>query len=198
MQKLLNWCKSYGLYAITLFLLAFIPLYPKIPLLDIKQTWVSIRFEDILALGASFALLVSLIRRKKLPKSPLTKPILIYWIVGFVSLVNALLFIFPGLAGVLFPHLAVLHFIRRIEYMMLFFIAYEAFSHTPKIKPLLWTLLGSYVLIILYGFGQKFLGFPAFLTMNEEFAKGIPLKLPPTARFPSTFGGHYDLFCLLS
>lgn len=197
MQKLLNWCKSYGLYAITLFLLAFIPLYPKIPLLDIKQTWVSIRFEDILALGASVALLISLIRRKKLPTSPLTRPILVYWVVGFVSLVNALLFIFPGLAGVLFPHLAVLHFIRRIEYMMLFFIAYEAFSQTPKIKPLLWTLLGSYILIILYGFGQKFLGFPAFLTMNEEFAKGVPLKLPPTARFPSTFGGHYDLAAYL-
>jgi hypothetical protein len=29
--------------------------------------------------------------------------------------------------------------------------------------------------------------------MNEEFAKGIPLRLPPTARLPSTFGGHYDL-----
>ena len=59
--------------------------------------------------------------------------------------------------------------------------------------PLLWTLIGSYLLIILYGYGQKFLGFPAFLTMNEEFAKGIPLRLPPTARIPSTFGGHYDL-----
>lgn len=182
---------------VTLFLLAFIPLYPKIPLLDITQTWVSIRFEDILVGVAALILLVTLIRDRKLPKSPLTRPIIVYWIVGFISMGNALLFIFPHLSGVLFPHLAVLHFIRRIEYMSLFFVAYEAFRRKPLLKPLLWTLIGSYVLIILYGFGQKFLGFPAFLTMNEEFAKGVPLKLPPTARFPSTFGGHYDLAAYL-
>ena len=181
----------------TLFLLAFIPLYPKIPLLDITQTWVSIRFEDILVGVAALALLATLIRDRKLPKSPLTRPIVVYWIVGLISLGNALLFIFPHLSGVLFPHLAVLHFIRRLEYMSLFFVAYEAFKSRPFMKPLLWTLIGSYVLIILYGFGQKFLGFPAFLTMNEEFAKGVPLKLPPTARFPSTFGGHYDLAAYL-
>ena len=181
----------------TLFLLAFIPLYPKIPLLDITQTWVSIRFEDILVGVAAIVLLATLIRDRKLPKSPLTRPIIVYWIVGFISLGNALLFIFPNLSGVLFPHLAVLHFIRRLEYMSLFFVAYEAFKNKPLMKPLLWTLIGSYVLIILYGFGQKFLGFPAFLTMNEEFAKGVPLKLPPTARFPSTFGGHYDLAAYL-
>ncbi|MFZ2025168.1 MAG: hypothetical protein WAV51_02730 [Microgenomates group bacterium] len=181
----------------TLFLLAFIPLYPKIPLLDITQTWVSVRFEDILVGFVAVALLATLIRDRKLPKSPLTRPIGVYWIVGLISLANALLFIFPNLSGVLFPHLAVLHYVRRLEYMMLFFVAYEAFKNKPLIKPLLWTLIGSYVLIILYGFGQKFLGFPAFLTMNEEFAKGVPLKLPPTARFPSTFGGHYDLAAYL-
>ncbi len=181
----------------TLFLLAFIPLYPKIPLLDITQTWVSIRFEDLLVGAAAVCLCATLFRNRRLPKSPLTRPIIIYWIVGLISLGNALLFIFPNLSGVLFPHLAVLHFVRRIEYMLLFFVAYEAFRNRPLMKPFLWTLIGSYVLIILYGFGQKFLGFPAFLTMNEEFAKGLPLKLPSTARFPSTFGGHYDLAAYL-
>jgi len=81
--------------------------------------------------------------------------------------------------------------------MILFFLAFEAYRRKPSLKAVLWTLMGSYVLIILYGFGQKFLGFPAFLTMNEEFAKGVPLRLPPTARFPSTFGGHYDLAAYL-
>lgn len=185
------------MYVMTLFLLAFIPLYPKIPLLDITQTWVSVRFEDILLAITAVVLLVTFIRDRRITKSPLCRPIFIYWIVGFVSLINALVFIFPHLTGVLYPHLAVLHFIRRIEYMLLFFVAYEALKKKESIMPLIWTLGISYFLIILYGFGQKFLGFPAFLTMNEEFAKGIPLRLPPTARFPSTFGGHYDLAAYL-
>jgi len=182
---------------ITLFLLAFIPLYPKIPLLDIKQTWVSVRFEDILLIFTAFSLFVTYIRERRISKSPLCGPIFIYWIVGAISLVSSLVFIFPHFEGVFFPYLAILHYMRRIEYMMLFFVAFEAFKKKKTIIPLLWTLGISYVLIVLYGFGQKFLGFPAFLTMNEEFAKGIPLRLPPTARFPSTFGGHYDLAAYL-
>ena len=197
MRKLINWFNANGLYVITLFLLAFIPLYPKIPLLDITQTWVSIRFEDILVALAALVLFITFIREKRVSDAALRRPIITYWIIGCISLVNALLFIFPHLSGVLFPHLAILHFIRRIEYMSLFFVAYEAFKKNKNIIPLLWTLGGSYLVIILYGFGQKFLGFPAFLTMNEEFAKGLPLRLPANARFPSTFGGHYDLAAYL-
>jgi len=33
--------------------------------------------------------------------------------------------------------------------------------------------------------------------MNEEFAKGVPLHLPPGARISSTFAGHYDLAAFL-
>jgi hypothetical protein len=33
--------------------------------------------------------------------------------------------------------------------------------------------------------------------MNEEFAKGVPLRLSALARIPSTFAGHYDLAAYL-
>jgi len=196
MRKLLNWCNEYGLYVITLFLLAFIPLYPKLPLINVIRSWVYIRLEDFLILLSSGFLLITMIREKRISDNPLRIPILTYWIIGGISVLNAVLFIFPHLTG-MFPHLAFLHFARRIEYMAVCFIAYEAFRRKPLLLPFLWTLIGSYVIIILYGFGQKFLGFPAFLTMNEEFAKGVPLRLPSTARFPSTFGGHYDLAAYL-
>lgn len=196
MQKLLNWCNDNILYVMTLFLLAFIPLYPKLPLINIIRTWVYIRLEDFLIAIAALILLGIFVREKRISKSPLTIPIVVYWIVGFISLVNALIFIFPYVTG-MFPHLGILHFARRIEYMIVCFLAFEAFRKKPALLPLLYTLVGSFVLVVLYGFGQKFLGFPAFLTMNEEFAKGIPLRLPPTARFPSTFAGHYDLAAYL-
>lgn len=197
MHKLFSWCKENILAAVTLFLLAFIPLYPKLPLINIVQTWVYIRFEDFLILTASAVLLFKYWRQKRLSNSPLQTPIFMYWGVGLLSLVNALLFIFPRFGGVFFPHLAVFHYVRRIEYMILFFLAFEAFRKKQIISLLLWTLGTSYLAVILYGFGQKFLGFPAFMTMNEEFAKGVPLRLPPNARFPSTFAGHYDLAAYL-
>src|SRR3989344_3555532 len=108
MKKIVSWISDNVLFVETIFLLAFIPLYPKLPLLDIKNTWVYIRAEDFVVL---FVLLS--------------------------------------------------------------------------------------MLIVLYGFGQKYLGFPAYLTMNEEFAKGAPITLSGLSRVPSTFAGHYDLAAYL-
>ncbi len=179
-----------------LFLLAFIPLYPKLPLFDVFGTWVNIRIEDVLVAAVlGFYILTRIIKREK-PHSSLTLPIILYWLVGLISVIISILFIGPHLANY-FPHLAALHFIRRIEYMGLFFVAYDAVRRIKGVEPILWVLAVTIVCVIAYGFGQKFLGWPAFLTMNEEFAKGLPLRLPPTARIPSTFGGHYDLAAFL-
>ncbi|MBU1326627.1 hypothetical protein KKG44_01445 [Patescibacteria group bacterium] len=197
MQKLFAWCKQYWLIVTGCLLLAFIPLYPKLPLLDVFQTWVYIRLEDFLVAIAMLLLVLMLWRQKLFPNTPLTIPIIIYWLVGLVSLTVAVVSVHPALSEFR-PHLGMLHFLRRIEYMGLFFIGYFAFVKKPKkVSAVIWTLVVTTLLIVAYGFGQKFLGFPAFLTMNEEFSKGIPLRLPPTARIPSTFGGHYDLAAYL-
>lgn len=197
MQKRIDWCKDHVLSGFTLFLLAFIPLYPKIPLFDIAQTWVYIRIEDLLIALAVGSLILDRIIRKKKVSTPLTTPIGWYLGIGLLSLVNALLFIFPKFPAQLFPHLAFLHMLRRVEYFSVFFLAYTAFREHPFLRRAIQLLSATLVIIILYGLGQKFLGFPAFLTMNEEFAKGVPLRLPSTARIPSTFGGHYDLAAYL-
>ena len=62
MQKLINWCKQYGLLILTLFLLAFIPLYPKLPIINVIRTWVYIRLEDFFIAGISAIFLWILIR----------------------------------------------------------------------------------------------------------------------------------------
>lgn len=197
MKKLIEWFNQWGLYVATLFLLTFIPLYPKLPLIDIRQTWVYIRLEDFLVAAALILLLIQLLRMRRVPDGSITLPIFVYWGIGLLSLVHALVFIFPSFQGIYFSHLAVLHYLRRIEYMGLFFVAYEAFRKKPLVTPLLIAISTTFALVILYGIGQKFLGWPAFLTMNEEFAKGVPLRLPGTARIPSTFSGHYDLAAYL-
>jgi O-Antigen ligase len=193
MKRLIPWISEKFIPLSVLFFLLFIPLYPKLPLFDIVNTWVYIRFEDLLVAVSAFALLLLFVKKRQTFESPLTYPILLYWGAGLLTLIVSIFFISRQIPE-FHVHLALLHFARRIEYMMFFFLGYVAVTRTKSFLPkVVWVLAGTVLCIILYGFGQKFLGFPAFLTMNEEFAKGLPLRLPPTARIPSTFGGHYDL-----
>ncbi|MCL5432837.1 MAG: O-antigen ligase family protein [Patescibacteria group bacterium] len=195
-MKIFKWFSDNVLLLITLFLLAFIPLYPKLPLLDVKHTWVYIRVEDFLVLIAVFAWFIQLIRKKAGIKTPLTIPIVIFWLVGLISTVYAIYFIFPSLLNV-FPSVAWLHYLRRIEYISLFFVAYFSIRDKKFIYPIITVLVATLCTVVFYGIGQRFFGFPAFLTMNEEFAKGIPLRLSEYSRVPSTFAGHYDLAAYL-
>ena len=196
MRKLLSWLDNHILKIGICFLLFFIPLYPKLPLFDVQNTWVYIRLEDLFVTFLIGIFFLQLIRKKATFKSPLSPPIFIYWLIGGISLGFSILVLSPHLAN-FFPKVAILHFLRRIEYMMLFFIAFSAIkTRKDAYHCLAFFILGVFGVVI-YGFGQKFLGFPAFLTMNEEFAKGTPLYLPSGARATSTFAGHYDLSAYL-
>lgn len=196
MRKILKTVWENILLISTLFLLIFIPLYPKIPLLDVSNTWVYIRVEDFFV-TAILTLWIFLVLFKKVKlKTPLTLPIFIFWIIGAISTLHGVLIIFPTLANV-FPNVAFLSFIRRVEYLSLFFIAFSAMKDKKYIYYVIYTLAVTLFLIVLYGLGQKYLGFPAYLTMNEEFAKGVPLQISALGRVSSTFAGHYDLAAYL-
>ncbi|HVZ59062.1 MAG TPA: hypothetical protein VG935_04905, partial [Patescibacteria group bacterium] len=195
-MKQLRWILDHSLFIFTLFLLIFIPLYPKIPLLDIKHTWVYIRVEDFLIAFAWVIFFIAYLRKKATINTPLSWPIVVFWIVGAIATINGVVFIFPHLANV-FPSLAALNYLRRIEYLSVFFLAYSAIKNRKDINALIAVLTGTMIGVFIYGIGQRLWGFPAFETMNEEFAKGIPLRLSALARIPSTFAGHYDLAAYL-
>lgn len=195
-MRIIKWLSDNILFVITLFLLAFIPLYPKIPLFDVKNTWVYIRAEDFIVAFVILLWVLLLLFKKVTLKTPLTLPIMLFWIVGGISTLHGVLLIFPTIANV-FPNVAFLSFLRRIEYMFLFFIAYAAMKDKRYIFYVVTTLSVVLLLVVGYGIGQKFYGFPAYLTMNEEFAKGIPIQLSQLSRVPSTFAGHYDLAAYL-
>jgi hypothetical protein len=208
MGKLWNFFKHNLLKIGISFLLVFIAWYPKLPSVHIPHTWVYIRLEDfsiLLVVGIWFIEL--LLRRTKLPaKIWLTFPF--YWGIGLISLVLSLIFIGPHLAN-FFPNVAVLYYIRHIEYLILFFVAFSTIKSVKDIKDYLIILLITVLGFSLYAFGQRFYldawaafpkffekfpyCFPSFQTGNEEFAKGIPLCLPKDARITATFAGHYDL-----
>ncbi|MEK7450407.1 MAG: hypothetical protein AAB662_00535 [Patescibacteria group bacterium] len=195
-MKILRFISNNFLFLITLFLLAFIPLYPKLPLFDIVNTWVYVRAEDFVVTFVVLIWVAMFLSKKVTLKTPLTIPIMFFWFIGGLSTLHGVLILFPTLADV-FSNVAFLSFLRRIEYMSLFFIAYGSIKDKKAISYIAFTLTVVLLLVIGYGFGQKFLGFPAFLTMNEEFAKGIPIYLSSLSRVSSTFAGHYDLAAYL-
>lgn len=180
-------------------LLLFIPLYPKFPLsllipqVVVPGTHVAIRIEDFLVAGVVFLWFLTELRHGfPTLKDKVSRLILLYWAVGALSLASALL-ITKNVA----PHLVALHFIRRIEYMSLFFVALASVREVRNIRSYGITIFLATLGIFIYGMGQKFFSWPVVSTMNVEFAKGQLLWLTEWARINSTFAGHYDLAAYL-
>ncbi|NMC36061.1 hypothetical protein GYA49_03365 [Candidatus Beckwithbacteria bacterium] len=195
MNKILKLIDDNLLFAISLMLIVFIPLYPKWPMFDVLPGYiVRIRLEDFLVLFSFLIWGIYVLRGKiKLKEIPLFKPILAYLVVGLLSTLSAI-FITQTVTTETYQILKLyLHYFRRIEYFSLFFIFYSAISTKEQIKYYLTALVGTVVGVFVYGFGQKYLYWPAYSTMNREFSKGIVLYLSEHARVLSTFGGHYDL-----
>jgi hypothetical protein len=190
MQKFLLIFDKY-FFGLVLFLMAFIPLYPKFPLLNVPGTFVAIRIEDFLIALVLILWGLKVILSKKVLtvfSEQLNKTILIFFFIGLVSIFSAIF-----LTKTVEPTLSLFHFLRRIELILLLPVA----ASILKTKKQLIILLCFGVVIVFfvngYAFGQKYLDWPVISTGNSEFSKGLILRLSPEARVSSTFAGHYDL-----
>lgn len=195
MQKFL---KIYNrlLFSLTAFLFVFIPIYPKFPLFNIQGTFVAVRLEDLIIGLTVFLWSIYMILSNNLRnflKDNLNKAILLFFFVGTVSCFSAIF-----LTQTVAPHLTILHFLRRVEFMMLL----PVLATVVKSKrQLIWILIifGLTILAVdIYAFGQQYLDWPVISTTNSEFSKGQILRLTPDARVNSTFAGHYDLAVFLA
>lgn len=199
MPRLLKWLDDHILEYLSLALLIFIPLYPKIPLADLIPGYiVRLRLDDLLVGLAATIWLIWLIRKKiTLSGNPLLIPLAAYIAVGFLSSLSAIFITKTVPFDELHITKLLLHFVRRIEYFSVFFIFFSSIKSLAQIKR--YVLIAALVLLAvsIYGFGQKYLYWPAFSTMNREFSKGVKLYLTEHARVLSTFGGHYDLAAYL-
>lgn len=193
MQKLLPWLDKHGLTVLAGFLLVFIPLYPKLPLFDILPGYiVRVRIEDFLILFTVFIWLIQLFRKKVTLHPLMTKLIGAYILIGFLSTLSAIFITKTVPMSDIHIMKVFLHFFRRIEYFSLFFVFFSVVKSIREIKLFIGLLITTMLGVATYGFGQKYLYWPVFSTMNREFSKGWRLFLTEHARVPSTFGGHYD------
>ncbi|MBP7843128.1 hypothetical protein KA017_03935, partial [Candidatus Woesebacteria bacterium] len=200
-EKSTSWLKILDeniLLILSTFLLAFIPLYPKIPLFDLIEGYiVRVRFEDMLIAFSMLVYFIQLVRKKITLNTPLTRVIFIYIVVGFLSTVSGI-FITQTIPTTQVHLLkSFLHFFRYIEYFSLFFLVTAAIKTKKDVKIMTSTIVVTLLLIGIYGLGQKYLYWPVYSTMNREFSKGIVLYLTEHARVQSTFAGHYDMAAYL-
>lgn len=193
MQRLSRISKQ-SLFWWVLALSGFIPLYPKFPLFKVPGTYVAVRLEDFLiAFAVLFWFFSIWPRLNALLRETVTQSILLYWAIGALSLFAGIF-----LTNTVVAHLGLLHYLRRIETMVLFFIALSAFESLHQVRIWLKVMFLVTVAIVLYGFGQQYFHLPVISTTNREFSKGLILFLSPEARVNSTFAGHYDLAAYLA
>jgi hypothetical protein len=199
MSKLLKWLDNHILEYLSLLLIIVIPLYPKIPFTDLLPGYiVRLRLDDLI-IGFTFLVwLIWLIRKKvTLKDNPLLFPILIYLLIGLISSFSAIFITKTVPMQTLHIEKILLHWARRVEYFSVFFVFYSSIKSLSQIKKYIYLVAIVLLAVSIYGFGQKYLYWPAYSTMNREFSKGIKLYLTENARVLSTFGGHYDLAAYL-
>ncbi len=187
--KLLNSLYKYAIAA----LFIFIPLYPKFPLFEVPYTYVAIRAEDFFIAFIFGVLVLKLIAEKKVRLPSITPQILIFFAIGLVSTISAIL-----ITKNIIPLLTILHLLRRVEYILVFFLIYFAGRNEKDRFFFLELLLFPAIGVFLYGLAQIYLNAPVISTMDSESSKGTILYLTQGSPLSSTFAGHYDLAVYLS
>jgi len=196
MKKLTKWFKWIDDNILKVLIGAYIfliPLYPKLPIRMVTYTYIAVRFEDLFMAVIVFVFFLQLLRKKITLNERFIRLFLLFWLAVFIS------FLFNRYVTEILPYkmLALLHSLRRIEYMIIFFIAGSVVKTKKDFFIFLSLSFVVFFIVTVYGIGQKFLGWPAVQTMNPEYAKGYILFLTPEARISSTFAGHYDLAAYL-
>lgn len=196
MKKLSKWLKWIDDNILKILLGVFIliiPLYPKLPLKMVNYTYIAIRLEDLYIGLLVFVFFIQLLRKKVVLNENFLLLFLLFWLSVFASY-------FFGVyisKTVIIKTVGILHSLRRIEYMIIFFITGSIIKNKKDFITFLLLTFASFFLVVVYGIGQKFFGWPAVQTMNPEYAKGYLLFLTADARISSTFAGHYDLAAYL-
>jgi hypothetical protein len=178
-----------------LVLVVIIPLLPKFPLIDVAGTFVAVRMEDFLIalVLLIWGIYIILSRRvKELLHDKLIQAILLFFFIGALSTISA-----AYLTQTVNFQLSLLHFLRRVEFILLLPVVYSVVKTQKQIKITLGLFSIVAFLVTIYAIGQQYLGWPVISTTNSEFSKGLVVELTPGGRVNSTFAGHYDLAIFL-
>ena len=162
MHKLIQFYDRHVLSILTVLFLIIIPLYPKIPFMRIHDTYISVRLEDFYVALASVVFFIQVLRKKVEWNKTFVLLFVAFWSMGLISVaynifISKIIF---------FRNIALLHALRRIEYMLPFFIAYAAvktelsyIQTSDKLRQVLEKFMNVALWVVfvvcLYALGQK-------------------------------------------
>lgn len=186
------------LFILSLFLVAFIPLYPKIPLGELIPGYqVRLRLEDVVIAFTALVWLRDVVLGRIRWQSLMLASVIGYALVGVASLIFAIFVLQTIPLELLHIGKSGLHYFRYLEYFSLFFFLYSSLRTRRQLRLLLAVICLTMMGVIVYAIGQIYWQWPVYSTMNREYSKGVALTLTEFARVHSTFGGHYDLAAYL-
>jgi hypothetical protein len=199
MKKLLKLWRNIDDNLVHIFFIGFIAaasLLPKLPLQHVEYTYIKIRFDDLLPAIVGIVFLLQWIRRKIKLNTSMLIAFLLFWAFVFVSFYYG----YVQLGTIPGPrfNIGLLHSLRRIQYMMIFFVASSAIITEKRFKDYLNYYFITLFVVVIYAIGQKFLGFCSYQSMNPAYVDGRCLVLHIGDRINSTFGGHFDLAAYLT
>ncbi|MEI6326565.1 MAG: hypothetical protein WCO78_00415 [Candidatus Roizmanbacteria bacterium] len=161
MRKIITYFDQHILRVLTVLFLIIIPLYPKFPIVGVNNTHIAVRLEDFYVGFMSLIFGIQVLRKKVTFDRFFLKYILIFWVVCMCSfLLNAFV-----TKKIPFTNQGLLHTLRRVEYMIPFFVAYAAFisekaadikgSIIKNIDRYFYIVLSVVLIVCLYALGQK-------------------------------------------
>lgn len=175
--------KDYLLIAVV----GLVILIPKFDFIDVPGTTTSIRVEDFLIAGLYLWWIVWLIKKRQPPK--LTKIHLLMLLFIAVSMLSTSWGFHIG--SIDSPALALLNILRRVEYFMIFWVAYS-WLNIQYLKKYLWILAAILATVVVIGALQYFAILPMISTWQGY--GGQLLYFNKNYLFLiATFAGHYEL-----
>ncbi|MBI2335121.1 hypothetical protein HYU96_04995 [Candidatus Daviesbacteria bacterium] len=155
------------LFWLIIFLFAFIPLYPKFPLVNVAGTFVAVRAEDLFIALAYITWAFYMVFSKKVTdflKDKLNLAILLFFFIGLVSWFSA-----NFLTHTTLPALSFLHWARRVEFMMLLPLAATVIKTKKQLFISLATLAAVVFTVNIYALGQQYLNWPVVIMIWRCF-----------------------------
>ena len=174
LRNIVSWIDDNVLLILSLFLIAFIPLFPKIPVWSpIEQYIVRVRIEDFVLLFASVIWIIQVLRKKVEWRSPFFWAVVIYEVIALLSTLSAIYITQTIPMQMLHIQKSFLHFFRYIEYFSFFFIIFSSIKKRAHVLLLASVFAFTVIAVTLYGYGQKYYSFPMiwllFLLFHSPF-----------------------------
>jgi len=184
-----NWIDKNLLHWSFVVFIVAIAVVPKFPIQFVEYTYIRIRIDDILPAVMVALFTIQWIRRKVTLNKTLLIPIVLFWTSVFISFLVAY---YVSYTVPLF-NIGLLHSLRRVQYMIVFFVASSLITSEKRFYLYLKTYIATFLLVSVYGLIQKFGFLPSIQSMNPAYVDGRLLWLNSSDRINSTFGGHFDL-----